>query len=115
MRVEHWTNAVEQGRHAAGTLLGDRTPFEAVPYFWTDQFDTKARFVGRAHPDDDLVIERTDDTSLVALYGRAGVLRGAVCVGSPRLLARYREAIAQRAAWEDHVAVGEPVASPHAC
>lgn len=115
MRVEHWTNAVEQGRHSAGTLLGDRTPFEAVPYFWTDQFDAKARFVGCAHPDDDLVIERADATSLVALYGRAGVLRGAVCVGSPRLLAHYREAIAQRAAWEDHVAVGEPVASPHAC
>jgi len=111
MRVEHWTNAVEQGRHAAGTLLGDRTPFEAVPYFWTDQFDAKARFVGRAHPDDDVVIERADDTSLVALYGRAGELRGAICVGSPRLLARYREAIAQRAAWEDHLPAGESVAS----
>lgn len=101
MRVEHWTNAVEQGRHAAGTLLGDRAAFAGVPYFWTDQFDVKARFVGRAHPGDDLIIEREDETSLVALFGRAGVLRGALCVGSPRLLARYREAIAQRTAWDD--------------
>ena len=49
MRVEHWTNAVEQGVHAAGPLLGDRQDyFASVPYFWTDQFDAKLRFVGRA-------------------------------------------------------------------
>jgi NADPH-dependent 2,4-dienoyl-CoA reductase/sulfur reductase-like enzyme len=101
MRVEHWTNALEQGRHAAGRLLGDRTPFSSIPYFWTDQFDLKLRFVGRADPTDDIVIETQNDKSLVALFGRGGILRGAVCVNAPRKLAQYRSAIGQSDAWMD--------------
>jgi NADPH-dependent 2,4-dienoyl-CoA reductase/sulfur reductase-like enzyme len=101
MRVEHWTNAVEQGRHAAGTLLGEREDHLSVPYFWTDQHDAKIRFVGRADAADDVVIEEPKPDALVALYGRNGVLRGAVCVRTPRRLAEYREAIRNRTPWEE--------------
>lgn len=104
MRVEHWTNAVEQGRHAAGTLLGEREDYRAVPYFWTDQYEAKARFVGRADANDDIVVQEPKPNSLVALFGRAGLLRGAVCVNAPRRLAQYREAISRRAPWEETVA-----------
>jgi NADPH-dependent 2,4-dienoyl-CoA reductase/sulfur reductase-like enzyme len=38
-RVEHWDNAVEQGRHAARALMGERAPFVHVPYFFSDVFD----------------------------------------------------------------------------
>lgn len=99
MRVEHWTNAVEQGRHAAGTLLGEAAPFVSVPYFWTDQHNAKARFVGCAHLDDDVHIEQSSDDALVALYGRHGTLRGALCVNRPRRLAHYRRLILDRAPW----------------
>lgn len=101
MRVEHWTNAVEQGRHAAGTLLGDGEDHLSVPYFWTDQHDAKIRFVGRADAADDIVVEEPKPDALVALYGRNGVLRGAVCVRTPRRLAEYREAIRNRTPWEE--------------
>ena len=101
MRVEHWTNAVEQGRHAAGRLLGDTTNFLSVPYFWTDQFDAKLRFCGRADADDEIVVESQDDKSLVALFGRAGKLRGVVCVNAPRKLAKYRAAIGNSEIWND--------------
>ncbi|MER5184110.1 FAD-dependent oxidoreductase [Streptomyces sp. NPDC002896] len=97
MRVEHWTNAVEQGIHAAGTLLGVSDPFESVPYFWTDQFEAKLRCVGRISPDDTIAVLRRDENSLVAAYGRDGTIRGAVCVNAPRQLATLRNAIAQRA------------------
>jgi NADPH-dependent 2,4-dienoyl-CoA reductase/sulfur reductase-like enzyme len=103
MRVEHWTNAVEQGRHAAGTLLGDRDAYRAVPYFWTDQHDAKARFVGRAAATDDVAIGRPKDGSLIALFGRDGVLRGAVCINAARQLATYRTAIHERVPWHDAV------------
>lgn len=103
MRVEHWTNAVEQGRHSAGRLLGDRTPFASIPYFWTDQFAAKLRLVGRAAPDDDVVIEHQDDASMVALFGKHGKLRGALCVNAPRKLAHYRAALGQSAEWADVV------------
>lgn len=100
MRVEHWTNAVEQGRHAAGTLLGERDSYQSIPYFWTDQFSAKARFVGRADATDDIIVERGPD-SAVFLFGRAGRLRGALCVNAPRRLARCRLAIRDRMSWAE--------------
>jgi NADPH-dependent 2,4-dienoyl-CoA reductase/sulfur reductase-like enzyme len=113
MRIEHWTNAVEQGRHAAATLLGDPAPYSPVPYFWTDQLDAKVRFVGRAASDDDIVVEEPKENALVALFGRNGVLRGAVCVNAPRRLAQYRAAIADRMPWEQVVHdLSEPTHKP---
>jgi NADPH-dependent 2,4-dienoyl-CoA reductase/sulfur reductase-like enzyme len=103
MRVEHWTNAIEQGRHAAASLLGDRDDYRPVPYFWTDQHGAKVRFVGRADAGDDIAIEEPKPQALVALFGRNGVLRGAVCVRTPRRLAEYREAINNRTPWEEVV------------
>ena len=38
-RVEHWDNAVSQGKHCGGALLGERAPFVHVPYFFSDVFD----------------------------------------------------------------------------
>jgi len=37
-RVEHWDNAVSQGQYCARSLMGDRTPFRHVPYFFSDVF-----------------------------------------------------------------------------
>jgi NADPH-dependent 2,4-dienoyl-CoA reductase/sulfur reductase-like enzyme len=45
-RVEHWDNAVEQGKHAARVLMGDRRPFVHVPYFFSDVFDLSYEFWG---------------------------------------------------------------------
>lgn len=101
MRIEHWSNAVDQGRHAAATLLGHREPFASVPYFWTDQHETKMRFVGRAAGATDTRIETISDDKLIVTLGREGVLTGAVCVGAPRQLAKYKAAIQNCTPWED--------------
>jgi 3-phenylpropionate/trans-cinnamate dioxygenase ferredoxin reductase component len=50
VRFEHRTNAAEQGAAAARSLLGERTPFAPVPYFWTEQFDVRIRAYGLVHP-----------------------------------------------------------------
>ncbi len=39
IRVEHWQNAISQGRAAAHALLGEPVSFEDLPYFFTDQYD----------------------------------------------------------------------------
>lgn len=101
MRIEHWSNAADQGRHAAKTLLGDDKPFSSVPYFWTDQYDTKLRFIGRAAGFTDVRVEHMTDGELVVSIGRMGVLIGAVCVGAPRLLAQYKAAIQQQTPWSE--------------
>ena len=45
-RVEHWDNAVTQGQHCAKVLMGERTPFRHVPYFFSDVFDLSYEFWG---------------------------------------------------------------------
>lgn len=101
MRVEHWTNAVEQGRHAAATLLGSSVPYTPVPYFWSDQYDAKARFVGTATGYDQTTFDLPKEGSFVALYGRGGRVVGALCINLPRRLAQYRQAIEVGADYDD--------------
>jgi len=101
MRVQQWNNALTQGRHAAATLLGHQDACAVVPYFWSDQFDARMRFVGRSNAASEVRIVESTDTKLVALYARDGLIRGAVCVNAPRQLALYRKAIEDQVAWAD--------------
>ena len=54
-RVEHWDNAVSQGRHAARVMTGLREPFEHVPYFFSDVFDLSYEFWGDSSAADRIV------------------------------------------------------------
>ena len=58
VRVEHWDNAIHQGRHAARSMLGDDEPYVRQPYFFTDQYDLGMEYVGHVGPRgyDELVI-----------------------------------------------------------
>jgi NADPH-dependent 2,4-dienoyl-CoA reductase/sulfur reductase-like enzyme len=58
-RVEHWDNAVSQGRHVARLLAGDRAPFVHVPYFFSDVFDLSYEFWGDPRGAD-AILERGD-------------------------------------------------------
>lgn len=50
IRLEHQTNALEQGAAAARALLGVATePFAPIPYFWSDQYDAKIQVYGMPH------------------------------------------------------------------
>ncbi|MFC4946592.1 NAD(P)/FAD-dependent oxidoreductase [Pseudonocardia sp. GCM10023141] len=95
MRVEHWTNAAEQGAHAARNLLlapGDRIPVDLVPYFWSDQYDVRIQFGGvvgdvvRVVPAGD--VDRPERR--VVLTGREGVLTSVLAVGADRPFVRAR-------------------------
>jgi NADPH-dependent 2,4-dienoyl-CoA reductase/sulfur reductase-like enzyme len=44
--VEHWDDAVEQGKHVARSLTGQRAAFVHVPYFFSDVFDLSYEFWG---------------------------------------------------------------------
>ena len=110
MRVEHWTNAAEQGAAAAKNLLavaggGVGTPYESVPFFWSDQFDSRIQFVGRAHGDDDVhVFAGSTDGAFAALYGWQGRLRGVLGVSMPKMVMPFRALIAARASWDEALA-----------
>lgn len=103
MRLEQWTSAVDQGRHAAKALLGVDESYAPVPYFWSDQFDAKMRFVGRANGAEQVHVETVSDDSLVAVFGRHGVQVGALCVNATAQLPRHRAAIAGKRAYAEAI------------
>ena len=55
MRVEHWDNAVEQGRVAMRNMMGKIQPFIHVPYFFSDVFDLSYEFWGDTEGHDQIV------------------------------------------------------------
>src|ERR671915_155215 len=61
-RVEHWANALHQGPVAARNMLGQREPYDRVPYFFSDQYDVGMEYAGFA-PTWDRVVFRGDAAS----------------------------------------------------
>ena len=101
MRIEHWTNAADQGEAAARTLLeGDTAPpFAPTPYFWSDQFGIKIQFVGHARPGDVVSVIEGDpaDDRFVAAYGRDGRLVAALGMRRPARVMALQRLIAEGA------------------
>ena len=54
-RLDHWDNAVEQGRCAVRNMMGKPQPFVHVPFFFSDLFDLSYEFWGDAEGADDIV------------------------------------------------------------
>jgi NADPH-dependent 2,4-dienoyl-CoA reductase/sulfur reductase-like enzyme len=54
-RVEHWDNAVTQGQYCARSLMGDRTPFRHVPYYFSDVFDLSYEYWGDSSVADQII------------------------------------------------------------
>lgn len=84
-RVEHWQNAQNQGVAAAGSMLGDRTEFAEVPWFWSDLYDLNLQVAGVPGRADRMVLRGDpDDERFCAFYLRDGALVGALAVNRPR-------------------------------
>jgi 3-phenylpropionate/trans-cinnamate dioxygenase ferredoxin reductase subunit len=46
LRSEHWANALNGGKAAARSMLGQTVSYEDIPYFYTDQFDVGMEYSG---------------------------------------------------------------------
>jgi 3-phenylpropionate/trans-cinnamate dioxygenase ferredoxin reductase subunit len=98
VRIESVPNATEQARACAATLTGAPTPFSAVPWFWSDQFDLKLQMVGLSTGYDQMAI-RGDmgRESFCAFYLHDGVLIAADAVNRPADFIAAKRLVASRA------------------
>ncbi|MFI1990570.1 NAD(P)/FAD-dependent oxidoreductase [Actinoplanes sp. NPDC020271] len=106
MRVEHRTNAAEQGMAAARNLLhpGARKPFAPVPYFWSDQYDMKIHAYGylRGHDEVRVVEGDLEERRFVAAYRTGDRLAGALAVGMPpKAIRPWRQAVVTATPWTE--------------
>lgn len=113
VRVEHRTNAAEQGDQAAAGLLADlgvpvppveeETPPYLVPYVWSDQYGVKIQVLGLPGPDDDVIVVEGDpaERRFVALHSRGGRLRAVVGFARPRHVMSLRPLVARQAPLEE--------------
>ena len=99
IRVEHWTNAAEQGAAAARNALApaaERTPYAAAPYFWSDQYDVKIQAVGLPGRAErvELLEESPEGDRLVAVGVKDDRVVAAIAFNAVRRLAWYRRQLA---------------------
>ncbi|RHW29063.1 ferredoxin reductase [Nocardioides immobilis] len=72
LRVEHWDNAIRQGKAVARSMLGQDVAYDWQPYFYTDQFDFGMEYVGRGSADDDVEIRGSLESGEFIAYWLAG-------------------------------------------
>lgn len=81
VRVEHWDNAIRQGKLAAATILGREESYDWLPYFFTDQFELGMEYVGDRAADDDVVIRgEMGSGEFIMFWLRAGMVSAAMNV-----------------------------------
>ncbi len=97
LRVEHWDVAMQQGQHAARSMMGDAKPYEVVPYFFSDLADWAGlEYVGPATDWDEVVWRGDRDAGEFAVfYLKDGKVAGALTVESSEELAHARTLLAE--------------------
>jgi NADPH-dependent 2,4-dienoyl-CoA reductase/sulfur reductase-like enzyme len=80
MRVEHWDNAVNQGKTAGMNMAGAHTAYTYMPYFFSDLFDFGYEAVGLVSSKLETFADwqKVNDTGVV-YYLENGKVRGLMC------------------------------------
>ena len=104
MRIQHRTNAAEQGMAVARNLLSPDSPkpFAPVPYFWSDQYDMKVQAFGYLRGHEEIAVVEGDyaERRFLVAYRTGDRVAGVLGVGiSPKVIRPWRQAIATRAPW----------------
>lgn len=82
-RVEHWDNAIWQGKLAAANMAGDRKQFRHVSYFYSTVFGLTYEFLGDMTGFDEAVpLGSFEEKSAKVLYLREGLLQAAFLMGT---------------------------------
>ncbi|WP_063740021.1 NAD(P)/FAD-dependent oxidoreductase [Amycolatopsis jejuensis] len=89
MRIEHWTNALDQAAVVAQNITGERRVLDGIPYFWSDHFGSHLQFAGITA--DHCVGDQPGPDSLTVRYlDGTGREVGVLSVNHPRPILEHR-------------------------
>ncbi len=85
MRVESVQNANDMANAVAKSLTGELTPYHAVPWFWSNQYDLRLQTVGISAGCDSTVVRGDPDTrSFSVIYLKGGKVIALDCVNATK-------------------------------
>ncbi|HEX8449216.1 MAG TPA: FAD-dependent oxidoreductase [Allosphingosinicella sp.] len=97
IRLESVQNAHDQAATAAKAIVGSPQPYEAVPWFWSNQYDLRLQTVGLSVGHDSTVIRgRPDERSFSVVYLLQGRVIALDCVNSTRDYVQGRKLVVDR-------------------
>lgn len=98
IRLESVQNAVDQAAVAVRTIMGDLRPYDATPWFWSNQYDLRLQTVGLSNSEDRVVMRGDPDEGAFSLiYLRNGVVAALDCVNSTKDYVQGRKLVERRA------------------
>lgn len=98
IRLESVQNAHDMAATAAKAIMGAPEPYEALPWFWSNQYDLRLQTVGLMHGHDAAVLRgRPEERSFSVVYLRQGRVAALDCVNATRDYAQGRRLVMERA------------------
>ena len=111
VRLESVQNAISQAKAAAATLAGRSEPNDAVPWFWSDQYNLKLQIAGLSTGHDHYVVRGDiEGEAFSVLYYREGGLLAVDAVNTPGDYMAVRKALTQGATISAEAAADSAVA-----
>ncbi|MDE0171448.1 MAG: FAD-dependent oxidoreductase [bacterium] len=107
MRIEHWTNTVEQSTAVARNIVNsfdgdDPVAYSGIPYFWSDQYGHRLQLVGLASQDEVVFVhDPPGERTLLALYRQDDRLGGAFAIDMMGPLMKMRRLLLRDAAFDE--------------
>ncbi len=97
IRLESVNNALEQARTVSATIMGEESPYDSVPWFWSDQYDLKLQMVGLSEGYERCVLRGDMASRRFALfYLKDGVIIAADTVSDPKDFMVAKKLVAAR-------------------
>ncbi len=92
VRLESWANAQNQAIAAAKAVLGVKTPYAEIPWFWSDQYDVNLQILGEIPAGVTPALRgNLEEKRATLFFVEDGHLRGVIAINSARDLKLARK------------------------
>ena len=97
LRLESVHNAMEQAKTVAGSISGNPSEYNQIPWFWSDQYDHKLQIVGLSGSHDRVTMRGdTEDTKFMLFYTQGDELVAVDSINNPKEFLICRKLVANK-------------------
>ena len=98
VRLESVQNATDQARAAALAICDKGQPYDALPWFWSDQYDLKLQIAGLSQGHDEVILrgDPAQGRGFAAFYFREGALIAVDAINRPQEFMAGKKLITER-------------------